>query len=112
VRIGEGAQALGIRVLFLTQPSLHGSDDAWAGREARVLQVEGRTHRISAATERRLLDLYNRELLSLCSGRGWECLDLAALIPPDSLYFYDAVHFNDSGAALAADAIAGYLARR
>lgn len=108
-RLGALARELGARAVFLTQPILYGTDSAWASREARTLRIEGRDYRISAATERRLLERFNATTLEVCAEDGLECLDLAARIPPDSLFFYDEGHFTDSGAALAAEAIAGYL---
>lgn len=108
-RLGALARELGARAVFLTQPILYGTDSAWASREARTLRIEGRDYRISAATERRLLERFNAATLEVCAEEELECLDLATRIPPDSLLFYDEGHFTDSGAALAAEAIAGYL---
>jgi hypothetical protein len=38
-----------------------------------------------------------------------ECLDLAPLIPKDSLHFYDEAHFTELGAAVAAEKIAAHI---
>ncbi len=103
------ARTLGIRAVFLTQPYLYGVDSAWAHRFARSVTFRGREYRISAATERRLLDRFNAALLGLCAGDGLECFDLASRMAGDSLRFYDEGHFTAAGADLAAAEIAGYL---
>lgn len=109
LRIGSLSRAMGIRALFMTQPYLYGTDSLWARREARILQYRDADYRISAATERRLLDRFNDGLLELCASQGLECFDLAPLVPTGSAYFYDESHFTEAGAALVAVKIADYL---
>ncbi len=109
LRIQALARQLRIRAIFITQPYLYGADSAWSIREARILQFHDRDYRISAATERRLLDRFNADLLSQCRDGGLECFDLAPRIPSDSLHFYDEGFLTEAGAALAAEQIAGYL---
>lgn len=109
LRIDSAARALGTRAVFLTQPILYGSDSAWARYEARHLWVKDQSHRISAATERRLLDAFNASLLELCESRSLLCLDLAARIPTDSSLYYDQCHFNDAGAERVAREVAQFL---
>lgn len=109
LRIQALSRKMDIRVLFMTHPYLYGTDSNWAGRESRTLEYRQRDYRISAATERRLLDRFNEELLGLCAANRLECLDLAPLIPNDSLHFYDEGHFTEQGAALAAEKIAAYI---
>ena len=109
LRIQALSRKMDIRVLFMTHPYLYGTDSSWAGRESRTLEYRQRDYRISAATERRLLDRFNEELLGLCAANRLECLDLAPLIPNDSLHFYDEGHFTEQGAALAAEKIAAYI---
>jgi lysophospholipase L1-like esterase len=109
LRMQALANGLGIRAVFLTHPYLYGADSAWAARESRTVELNQRDYRISAATERALLDRFNAATLSLCAAHRLECFDLAPLIPNDSLHFYDEGHFTEKGAALAAEKIAGYL---
>jgi hypothetical protein len=109
LRIHAQGRKTGTRILFLTNPYLFGTDSAWAGLEARTLEYRQRDYHISAATEAGLLDRFNRELLGLCSANRMECLDLAPLIPKDSLHFYDEAHFTELGAAVAAEKIAAHI---
>jgi hypothetical protein len=103
------AAKLGLRVVFVTQPLLYGSGPEWAGREGRKIEVGKKSYRISAATERKLLDVFNGTLLSFCASEKMECVDLASRVPNDSLYFYDQAHFTEAGAALAAGVLAEYF---
>jgi hypothetical protein len=109
--MGARARELGVRAVFLTHPGAYGRDSLWKTREARTLRIGGRDYRISAATERSLLDRFNAALLEVCASARLECFDLAARIPPDSTYFYDEGHLTDAGAELAAAALAAWLSR-
>lgn len=117
LRMQALARELGVRAVFLTHPYRYGTGPAWASREGRDLEIGGRKYHISAATERRLLDVFNAELLSLCAASGLECFDLASGMDSevgegrDSPYFYDEGHFNDAGAERAASLLEGYLGR-
>lgn len=111
LRIRTLAADAGVRAVFITQPYLYGTDSTWSQREARTIEYRGTEYRISAATERGLLDRFNSTLLGLCRDKGMECLDLASQIPSDSVHFYDEGHFTETGAALAADKIADYFLR-
>lgn len=109
LRMGNRARELGVRAVFLTHPGAYGSDSLWKSREARTLRIEGRDYRISAGTERALLDRFNAALLEVCASARLECFDLAARIPPDSTYFYDEGHLTDAGAELVAREVAAWL---
>lgn len=111
LRMGDRARGLGARAVFLTHPGAYGTDSAWKAREARTLRIEGRDYRISAATERALLDRFNAVLLEACAFARLECFDLAARIPPDTAYFYDEGHFTDAGADRVAREVAAWLRR-
>jgi lysophospholipase L1-like esterase len=117
LRMHALARQLGVRAVFLTHPYRYGTGPEWASREGKELEIGGRKYRISAATERRLLDVFNAELLSLCASSGLECMDLAAGMDreagraPDTPFFYDEGHFNDAGAERAASLLADYLER-
>lgn len=64
--------------------------------------LKDQTIKISAATYWRMLNIYNQELLKICEERRVPCYDLASHVPHSDQYFYDAVHFNEAGAALVA----------
>jgi len=100
-------KTLGIRCMFLTQPSLWRDDLSpaeqrllWNGRVGRWEHPKGFA---SAGDLGRAMDAYNRILLDVCRESGLECYDLAAHIPKDTSAFYDDVHFNAGGARMVAE---------
>lgn len=100
---------LGVRPVFLTQPGLFCDTPYWRTIQARTDFIRGRTRKISAATEWRLLNRFNQGLMEHCLLRGAAAFDLAAAIPHDSAYFYDAYHFNEPRARLVAEKVDGFL---
>ncbi len=108
-RIHSLALEMNIRIVFITQPMLYGQGQTWSTLEARQIEVHHKTYHISAATERRFQNTFNLALLSLCKSESMECFDMASYIPNDTTFFYDQGHFNDAGAALAANLIADYF---
>ena len=94
----------GIRVLFVTQPTMLTATPTEA--EKKVLwgfHANGRG--VSPANFVELLGSLNAQLLATCRARGYAHLDLAARIPTGLTCFYDQVHFNERGAEQAAAAL-------
>jgi len=58
------------------------------------------------------MDAYNNRLLLVCGRERLECFDLAARIPRTVAVFYDDVHFNENGSAMAAREIFEHLTGR
>lgn len=117
-KIIDIAQAHGIRLLLMTQPSIwnsHMTPDEmnllWKGRiggeEYLVSSDKADYYSINALASG--MRKYNDTLLQVCHSRKIECLDLAEKIPRNSLMFYDDVHFNDRGSQQVADTVFGYL---
>jgi hypothetical protein len=82
-------KTLGLRCLFLTQPSLWRGDLSpaeqqllWNGRVGRWERPLGYA---SPADLARAMNAYNRTLLDVCQQYGMECYDLARHIPKDYL---------------------------
>ena len=71
--------------------------------------VETSRWKISAATEARLLQLFNHKLIEKCNELQVECFDLGASVPHDSLHFYDDYHFTELGAARVANEVATFI---
>jgi len=93
---------LRVRTIFLTQPLLFDTSEAW-NRWWDGLLGEWKKGELSAATYAKLLDIFNRELISSCRVDSVEVFDLAAEIPHSGDYFYDTMHFNEKGAELVAE---------
>lgn len=115
--VADLAAARHVRLIFMTQPTIWRPDlppDVesllWFGGIGNFQLGESRDYYTVAALERGMA-AYNDALLEVCRQRGVECLDLARRLPKDLTSFYDDVHFNESGAARVAEAVAEYLTR-
>ncbi len=117
-RIVDVAEASGVRVIFLTQPSLWRGDLSaaeldllWTGGPPLDRIAPGREYfSVDALAEG--LRRYNARLLELCRQRGVECLDLAELLPRSTSLFWDDLHFTEEGARRIGELVAGYLLER
>jgi lysophospholipase L1-like esterase len=116
-RVLELARGHGVRVLFLSQPSIYredlGEDEerflwmGWIGdRQTRAGQEY-----YSAGAMARAYAAFNRVLLDFCREEGAECIDLAAQVPRDTRSFYDDIHFNEGGSERVAGIVADHLSR-
>jgi len=103
------ARQMNVRLLFMTQPLLFDDTPAWRNIEGGMYWIKESDSKVSAPTVWKMLDIFNREMVSVCAGENVPCLDLASRIPHDERYFYDAAHFTEAGAALVADTVAQYL---
>jgi lysophospholipase L1-like esterase len=106
IRLGR---ASGTRIIFMTQPSLWEDTDYWRGIQESYYWEEREDSRLSAATVWRMLEIFNSELLSICSSEGIPCLDLASMVPHSPEYFYDGMHFTEAGARLVSDLLADFM---
>jgi hypothetical protein len=99
------ARAHDISPVFLTQPILYGDGEKWTRLQGESFWMRDQRLSVSAATYRRMLDIFNRKLLDICRQTSVPCIDLAAMIPTDQEYFYDSMHFTERGAELVAQDI-------
>ena len=74
--------------------------------ELRIGPAPGR-----AASFRRILDLFNSELVAFCEERGVACYDLASDVPPTEENFYDFCHFTEAGARRVAELVSAQAAK-
>lgn len=109
------AASRGVSVVFLTQPSMwrHDLDSAsarllWFGGLGDFQRQQSATY-FSVDALSRAMAAFNDELLAACARNGVRCLDLAPLVPRDSVHFYDDVHFNESGAAAVGAALVPWI---
>lgn len=106
IRLGR---ASGVQIIFMTQPSLWEDSDYWRGIQESYYWRPGENSRLSAATVWKMLEIFNSELISICSSEGIPCMDLASMVPHSSDYFYDGMHFNEAGAQLVSDLLADFM---
>jgi hypothetical protein len=115
LRLTAQCRQLGLRCLFLTQPTMwregltpEETDLLWFGWVGmQKVQGFGSVPDLQVA-----MDRYNRVLMDTCHEAGMECLDLAAAVPKSTEAFFDDCHFNRNGARLVAAEIARYLLSR
>lgn len=107
--LARSGRSMGVRTVFLTQPTLYEDSDFWNGKEAGYYWLSRPKYNLSAASIRVLLDIYNKELIAVCRDEGVECFDLASQIPRTDEYFYDLCHFTEKGADLVARKVAHYF---
>jgi lysophospholipase L1-like esterase len=105
------SRRLKVRAIFMTQPSWLDDTEYWRTIDGDFYWVKEAGNKRSAATICKLLDIYNKELMTVCSAEGVECFDLASAIPHDRAYFFDPVHFTEKGAQLVAQKITDFLNR-
>jgi lysophospholipase L1-like esterase len=111
--IANECHRLGVRCLFITQPSIWRADlppqaqslllFGWVGPP---FQPSGH---VSLSDLERGLTSYNQVTMQVWQNSHVECLDLASALPKDTSVFYDDVHFTEQGARLAAEAVATYV---
>ncbi|HET6255535.1 MAG TPA: SGNH/GDSL hydrolase family protein [Puia sp.] len=90
--------------VFVTQPDLFGfGRDPVTGADLAAFPVESG---VNGRLLWEMLERYNDVVRSLCAQRHLRMIDLARLMPKNSLYFYDMSHFTNQGAA----EVAGLLA--
>jgi lysophospholipase L1-like esterase len=102
-KIIDIAKRRGIRIIFMTQPTLwHANMSAelnallWMGGKGKYQLRSGHAYYSPKALEEGIRR-YNNVLLNICDLRQVECIDLASLISKYQSSFYDDVHFNENG---------------
>ena len=86
--------------VFLTQPSLYGNGtDSVTGVNLATAKVE---EGMNGELLSDILRLYNDRIKDVCRGRSAPVIDLAAMMPKNSLYYYDQTHYTNEGADMVA----------
>ena len=94
----------GIEPILLTQPALYGDVvDPSTGVDLGTRQFTGRGN---GDVEWKVLERYNDVTRAVAAARQVPLVDLARLVPKDSRYFYDHLHYSLEGARLVGDLVA------
>ncbi|SRR5579871_21310 len=97
----------GIEPVLITQPNLFGiGTDSASGVNLETFKVEPG---LSGRLLWKILEEYNDVTRKVCAQKNIPLIDLAHLMPKNSIYFYDASHFTNAGAQKVADIIAQQL---
>lgn len=109
------ARGKGIRPILVTQPAIwqEGLSDyaqslLWVGGVGRYQELPDQPYYSVMALSSGLA-LYNSTLIETCKRWKVQCIDLATLLPRDTLLFYDDVHVNEEGAQKVAEIISHHL---
>jgi hypothetical protein len=90
--------------VFVTQPDQFGfGRDPVTGADLAAFPVDST---VNGQLLWEMLERYNDVVRGMCAERGLPMIDLARLMPKNSLYFYDMSHFTNAGAG----EVAGLLA--
>lgn len=93
----------GIEPVLMTQPLLLGSGtDPQTGVSLETIQYRGDWN---GAAWWRVLEAYNDTTREIARENNIKLIDLAQLLPKNSLYYYDIMHFNNEGAEQVANII-------
>lgn len=97
-----------IHPILLTQPSLYGNyKDSTTGLLMSYKYIAGEETVKNNILQQNILDEYNRAVLSFHTQTT--VIDLASLMPKNTAYFYDFIHYNKKGAAKLAQILAEAL---
>jgi len=100
---------LDVTPVFMTQPLLFEDNEYWRGIKGGSYWFGGTDSEFSAASYWLMLNTLNNDLLEVCEREGVACFDLASAIPHSREYFYDCMHFTESGAVMVGEEAAYYL---
>jgi hypothetical protein len=93
-----------ILAIFITQPCLYGAgiDSLTKVDLAKAKVEEGMNGQLLSE----LLALYNNKLIDVCKMKSTPVINLADIMPKNSLYYYDQTHFTNEGAEKVAAIVA------
>ena len=93
-----------IQPVMITQPLLLGfGKDPITGTDLAKSRV---SDDINGQLYWMKLELYNEEMRDLCRKEKVTCIDLAKLLPKNSKYFYDPMHYTNEGSILVGEILA------
>ena len=112
------ARAEGLRVVFMTQPTLWRDDLSPADRQLLWMggppfykkQSGAWFYSVEALAEG--MELYNQRLREVCEARAVPCLDLAKRLPKTRAIHWDDAHFTEEGARRVAALVTEFLSLR
>lgn len=97
LKLVETCRRAGIEPILMTQPSLYGEGiDELTGVDLENARLDDKTN---GKLFWQVLDLYNRQTRDIGAETNSMVIDLAYLMPKNSLYFYDSVHYTNEGAS-------------
>ena len=96
-----------IQPVFITQPCLSGrATDSVTNVDLSTLKIDDH---MNGLLYWEILELYNEQVRKRCTDKNIPLIDLASLMPKNSLYYYDQTHYTNEGAQQVAAIIAAKL---
>lgn len=105
--LADTCLAWGILPVFVTQPNQFGfGKDSVTGTDLALFPCDPNDDHLNGGLMWEMLERYNDAVRGLSAEKGIPVIDLARLMPKNSLYYYDMVHFTNQGA----EKVSGILA--
>jgi lysophospholipase L1-like esterase len=109
-QLADTCSAWHILPVFITQPNLFGAGkDSLTGTDLELFPADPKDPAMNGKLMWRMLEEYNEVTRSVCAGKDLPMIDLAHLLPKNSLYFYDMSHFTNEGAEEVSSLVANAL---
>jgi lysophospholipase L1-like esterase len=109
-QLADTCAAWHILPVFMTQPNLLGQGkDSVTGADLELFPADPGDPAMNGRLMWRLLEEYNDVTRSVCAQKHLPLIDLAQLLPKNSVYYYDMSHFTNEGAAKVAGIVASGL---
>jgi lysophospholipase L1-like esterase len=109
-QLADTCSAWHILPVFITQPNLFGAGkDSLTGADLELYPADPGDRAMNGKLMWRMLEEYNEVTRSVCAGKNLPVIDLARLLPKNSIYFYDMSHFTNAGAEKVASIVASGL---
>jgi lysophospholipase L1-like esterase len=112
VDLADTCLAWHILPVFLTQPNQFGyGRDPVTGADLALYPVDSTDSGFNGQLIWEVEERYNDVVRGICAEKGLPMIDLARMMPKNSLYFYDMSHFTNQGAVKVADLVGEQLAQ-
>lgn len=109
-QLADTCLAWGILPVFITQPNQFGfGRDSVTGADLALFPADPGDPTVNGKLIWDMLEEYNDVTRSVCVQKKLPLIDLAGMLPKNSLYFYDMSHFTNQGATVVASIIAKSL---
>lgn len=96
--------------VLMTQPNLFGvGKDPVTHADLELYPTDPKDRDMNGRLIWEMLEQYNDVVRAVCAERGATLIDLARMMPKNSVYYYDMSHFTNAGAMLVAQLVAGRL---
>lgn len=110
LQLADTCIAWHILPVFITQPNQFGvGTDPLTGTDLALFPADPGDRTVNGKLIWDMLSAYNDVTRSVCAQKQLPVIDLAALLPKNSLYFYDMSHFTNEGAGKVAAILASGL---